>query len=121
MDPDKSTTVLAIPPMVSSPVAVASTVCPKIFQFYPLPGLLSEGDHFYYDSAVDISCGDFAACVAYATHYDLLLVINACPSLAAFQVAHPLANIWHFSEISPWIIPGCTNFLLWPLWALKVF
>jgi hypothetical protein len=115
MDPDKFTTVPAIPSAVSSPVATTSMASPEIFQFSPLPGLPSEG------GVVDIFCGKFAAFVAYAAHYDLSLVIQACPDLAAFQVAHPLANIWPFSEVSPRIIfRGHKLFALAPLGAQGV-
>ncbi len=75
-----------------------------IFQFYPLPGLPSEGDYFYYNREVDLSCGNIAALVTYATHYDLPLVVHARPNIAAFQVACPWANICPFSKVSPRIL-----------------
>jgi hypothetical protein len=68
MDPDKTTTVLAVPLTVSTPVAAASMVGPKIFQFHPLTGLPSERDHFYYNCAVDISCSNFETFIASAAH-----------------------------------------------------
>ena len=89
MDPDQSPTAPAVSPSVNFPVAMASTIGPMILQFYPLPGLLSEGDHFYYAPVVAFSCGDFAAFVAYATHYDLPLVIHTCPGIVALQESHP--------------------------------
>jgi hypothetical protein len=103
MDPDASESA-AVPPKFGVPVAAASTIGPMIFQFYPLPGLPSEGDHFYYNQEVDLSCGNFAALVAYAAHYNLPLVVHACPNIAAFQVAHPRANICPFSKVSPRIL-----------------
>ncbi len=90
--------------MVSTPVAAASTVGPKIFQIYPHPGLPLEGDHFYYDRAVNISYCNFLAFLLYAMHYDLPLLIHACPDLAAFHVSHPLANIQLFTKASSRII-----------------
>jgi hypothetical protein len=104
MDPDTSEPAPAIPLTFGVPVAMASAIGPMIFQFYPLPGVPSEGDHFYYNQEVDLSCGNFAALVAYTAHYDLPLVVYACPNIAAFQVAHPRANICPFSEVSPRIL-----------------
>jgi hypothetical protein len=101
MYPDASKPAPAVSPTFGVPVTVASAIGPMIFQFYPLPDLPTEGDHFYYDQEVDLSHGSFAALVAYAAHYDLPLVDHACPDIAAFQVAHPSANICPFSKVSP--------------------
>jgi hypothetical protein len=104
MDPDASELAPTVPPTFGVPVAMPSAIGPMIFQSYPLPGLPSEGDHFYYDREVDLSRGDFAAPVAYAAHYDFSLVVHACPDIAAIQVAHPRANIHPFSKVSPRIL-----------------
>jgi hypothetical protein len=104
MDPDASKPAPAIPPTFGVPVATASAIGPMIFQFYSLPSLPSEGDHFYCDQEVDLSHGNFAALVANIAHYDLPLVVHACPNIAAFQVAHLRANICPLSEVSPIIL-----------------
>jgi hypothetical protein len=84
MDLDTSTLAQAVPTMVGAPVAVPSMVGLTIFQLYPLPDFPSEGDHFYYDRAVDLSQGGFAALVAYTAHFDHPLVVHDYPDIAAF-------------------------------------
>ena len=55
-------------------------------------------------SAANISRGNFAAFLAYASRYELPMVVHNCPNLAIFQVDHPTAHIWPFSKVSPSII-----------------
>jgi hypothetical protein len=61
----------------------------------------------------------FVALVDYAIHYDLPLVVHACPDTAAFK-RPTLKPIFSLSlRFTPGLFPRGTNFLLWPLWPLK--
>jgi hypothetical protein len=120
MDPDASELAPAFPPTFGVPVDAASAIRPVIFQFYPLPGLPSEGDLFYYDQEVDLPRGNF---------WPLLLTL---PIMTLHWWSTPVPTL----QPSKWPIPGLIfilspgfppgffqegeNSLHWPVWPPKL-
>ena len=78
--------------------AAASLSSPKIFVLSPLPGNRFNVDWYFYSPATDVSKGDYVALLTFAAHYGHPLAIYQCPDIAAFQVSHPSAIIFPFSE-----------------------
>ncbi len=108
MDPDKSVSA----PVVFSPPAAAPLDGPKIFQLSPLPGNIYDVDRFFYAPSAGTTHGDFVALLTFAAHHGHPLTVHACPDIAAFQVAYPLAIIHPFLEVpAPLLTRGC-NLLL---------
>ena len=93
--------VAAAPPPAS---AVASLAGPRIFVLSPLPGNKYEVDRYFYSPRADVTKGDYAALLAFATHYAYPLAILQCPDLAAFQASNPDANVRPFVEVPASII-----------------
>jgi len=72
----------AAPPPAST---AASLIGPRIFVLSLLPGNKYEVDRYFYSPRADVTTGDYAALLAFATHYAYPLAILQCPDLAAFQ------------------------------------
>ena len=86
----------AAPPPAST---AASLVGPRIFVLSPLPGNKYEVDRYFYSARADVTTGDYAALLAFATHYAYPLAILQCPDLAAFQASNPAAVVRPFDEV----------------------
>ncbi len=86
----------AAPPPASTAV---SFVSPLIFVLSPLPGNKYEVDQYFYSPRADVTTGDYAALLAFTTHYAYPLAILQCPDLAAFQASNPAATVHPFSEV----------------------
>jgi hypothetical protein len=86
----------AAPPPAST---AASLVGPRIFILSPLPGNKYEVDWYFYSARADVTTGDYAALLAFATHYAYPLAILQCPDLAAFQASNPAAVVRPFDEV----------------------
>jgi hypothetical protein len=91
----------AAPPPTST---AASLVGPRIFVLSPLLGNKYDVDRYFYSPQADITEGDYAALLAFATHYAYSLAILQCPDLAAFQASNPAANVRPFAEVPAPII-----------------
>ena len=91
----------AAPPPAST---AASFVGPLIFLLSPLPGNEFEVDRYFYSPRADVTTGNYAALLAFTTHYAYPLAILQCPDLAAFQVSNPTATVHPFSKVPPPII-----------------
>ena len=92
----------AAPPPAST---AASLVGPRIFVLSPLPGNKYEVDRYFYSARADVTTGDYAALLAFATHYAYPLAILQCPDLAAFQASNPDATtVRPFAEVPAPII-----------------
>ena len=86
----------AAPPPAST---AASIVGPRIFVLSLLPGNKYEVDRYFYSPQADVTMGDYAALLAFATHYAYPLAILQCPDLAAFQASTPAAFVRPFDEV----------------------
>jgi hypothetical protein len=91
----------AAPPPAST---TASLVSPRIFVLSPLPSNKYEVDRYFYSPRADVTKGDYAALLAFATHYAYPLAILQCPNLAAFQASNPTAHVHLFDEVPPPLI-----------------
>jgi hypothetical protein len=91
----------AAPPPAST---VASLIGPRIFVLSPLPGNKYEVNRYFYSPRADVTTGDYAALLAFATHYAYPLAILQCPDLAAFQASYPAAHVRPLDEVPPPII-----------------
>jgi hypothetical protein len=81
--------------------ALVLSISPKIFELFPLPRNIYESACYFYDSAADLTQGDFAAVLAFAAAHGYPLVVHECWDLQEFQAAHPLAVVRPFSEVPP--------------------
>ena len=88
----------AAPPPASTAV---SLVGPRMFVLSSLPGNKYEVDRYFYSPRADVTTGDYAALLAFATHYAYPLAILQCPDLAAFQASNPAAHVSPFNEVPP--------------------
>ncbi len=79
----------------------ASFSGPTVFVLSPLPGNPYGVDRYFYSSAADVTEGDYAALLSFATHYGYPLAFYRCPDLATFQASRPSAVVWPFSEVPP--------------------
>ena len=59
--------VAAAPPRAST---AASLIGPRIFVLSPLTGNKYEVDRYFYSPQADVTKGDYAALLAFATHYE---------------------------------------------------
>jgi hypothetical protein len=91
MDPDASVLVLGLP--------MVPAVGPWILQLSTLPGNISKLDHFFYNSAANVSQGDFGAVIAFASTHGHLVLVHDCPDLQEWQAAHPSAIVHPLSKI----------------------
>ena len=58
-------------------------------------------DRYFYSSAANVTEGDYAALLSFATHYGYPLAFYQCPDLAAFQASHSSAVVRPFSKVPP--------------------
>jgi hypothetical protein len=79
-------------------------VGPLIFVRSPLPGNKDEVDRYYYSPRADVTTGDYAAFLAFCTHYGYPLAILHCPNLAEYQASNPSVTGEPFSNIRSPII-----------------
>ncbi len=83
-------------------VAGPSLVLPvgrRILELFPLPRIVYESVPYFYDSATDLTQGDFAAVLTFAVAYGPPTVIHKCQDLQNFQATHPSALVFPFSEV----------------------
>ena len=85
------------PAATTSPPASAETR-PLIFVLSPPMGTMDE-DRFYYSPNADVTDGDYAALLAFATSYGYSLAIYQCPDMNVFQASNPMAKIRPFAEV----------------------
>jgi hypothetical protein len=81
--------------------ALVPLIGPRILELFPLPGNIYESARYFYDSAADLTQGDFAAVLAFAMAHGHPSVVHECRDLQEFQMAHPLAVVHPFSEVPP--------------------
>jgi hypothetical protein len=80
--------------------ALVHSIGPRILELFPLPGNIYESARYFYNSATDLTQGDFAAVLAFAAAHGHPSVVHECWDLQEFQAAHPLAVVRSFSEVS---------------------
>ena len=61
-------------------------------------GTMDE-DRFYYSPNADVTDGDYAALLAFATSYGYSLAIHQCPDMNLFLASNPTAKIRPFAEV----------------------
>jgi hypothetical protein len=96
-------------------IALIPSIGPRILELFPLPGNIYESDaRYFYDSAADLTQGDFVAVLAFSGAHGHPSIVHECRDLQEFQAAHSLAVVCPFSEVPPALLE-CGRFLLMPM------
>jgi hypothetical protein len=120
MDPDASEPVPAIPPMFGVPVAAASMIGPMIYQFYSLPGLPSEGDHFCYNQEVIFLVAILRPLLLTPPTMTFHWWSMPVPTLRPSKWPIPGLIFILSPRFPPGFFQGQENFLHWPIWPPKL-
>ena len=76
---------------------------PLIFVLSPPPARGSGVDMYFYSPSADVTEGDYAALLTFATRYGYPLAIYQCPDMASFLASNPM-NVRPFAEVPAAII-----------------
>jgi hypothetical protein len=83
-------------------------IFPQILQLSPLLGNILYFDCFVYNSAAEVTGGDFGAILTFAVAHGHPVGIHECPNLQKFHGTHPSAIVHPLSEIPSHILEqGC--------------
>jgi hypothetical protein len=94
-------------PDAAHPLALACMTLParpRILQLSPLPGNIYDMDQYYCNPAANISQGNFAAVLAFASAKGHPMVVYECPDIYAFQAPHPSAIVHPLNKVPPAIL-----------------
>ena len=91
------------PDATDSPPASAAAR-PLIFVLSPPLGMGCGVDRYFYSPSADVTEGDYAALLTFATTYGYPLAIYQCPDMASFLASNPTANVRPFAEVPAAII-----------------
>ena len=86
----------------SPPASLAAR--PLIVVLSPPPARASGVDMYFYSPSADVTEGDYAALLTFATRYGYPLAIYQCPDMASFLASNPTANVRPFAEVPAAII-----------------
>ena len=109
LEPHSSSSSSTMDPTPPNPAATASPPAsaaarPLIFVLSPPLGMGCGVDRYFYSLSADVTEGDYAALLTFATTYGYPLAIYQCPDLASFLASNPTANVRPFAEVPAAII-----------------
>jgi hypothetical protein len=94
-------------PNAARPLALARETPPagpRILQLSPLPGKTYNMDRYNYDPAANVSQGNFAAVLVFASVHGHPVVVHECPDIYLFQAAHPSTIVRSLNKVPPAIL-----------------
>jgi hypothetical protein len=93
MDPN------ALDARVVLPTHLIPPIGPRVLQLSPFPGNIYNTNCFFYNSATNVSQGDFGAVIAFVQGHPV--VVYECPGLQEFQATYPSAIVHPIPEVPP--------------------